>query len=53
MFGFRTFTRTTFISKIGNWSFEFTFGVIEEVTFNMTGVNTANAIEIQENFNFN
>lgn len=53
MFGFRNFTGAAFISKIGNFSIEFAFGVLEEVSLNITGSTAANAVDIPENFDLN
>lgn len=53
MFGFRNFTGLAFMGKIVNITFEFAAGIVEEVTLNVTAANTANALEIQENFNLN
>ena len=53
MFGLRNFTGWTFVGKIGKLSIEFTAGVIEEVTFNITASSAANAAEIPKNLNLN
>jgi hypothetical protein len=53
MFGFRNFTGRAFIAKIGNVTFEFAVGIIEEVTLNITASGVANATEIPENVNLN
>jgi hypothetical protein len=53
MFGFKNFTGRAFIGRIGNASFEFAVRVVEEVMFNVTPANPANALEILENFNLN
>ena len=53
MFGFRNFTGYSFVAKIGKFEVEFTAGVLEEVTFNVTGSIAANAAEISDNFDFN
>lgn len=52
MFGFRNFTGFSFVGRVGRVAFEFTAGVIEEVTFNITSSAVANAAEIPENINF-
>ena len=52
MFGFRNFTGYTFVGKVGRVAFEFTAGVVEEVTFNITSSALANVAEIPENINF-
>ena len=46
MFGIRNFT---FIGRAGKWGFEFTVGIIEEVTFNATSSAAAHATEIPQN----
>ena len=51
MFGFRNFTGFSFVGKIGKLGLEFTAGIVEEVTFNITGSAVANAAEIPENIN--
>ena len=43
MFGFRNFIGFGIARKIGNFSLEFTAGLIEEVTFNVTSSVAANA----------
>lgn len=53
MFGLRNFTGRAFILKLGNVTFEFAAGVIEEISFNITGSSAANAAEIPENLNLN
>ena len=55
MFAFRNFTRNftgfSFVGKAGNLVFEFSAGIVEEVTFNITTGAIANAAEIPENIN--
>ena len=51
MFGFRNFTGFSFVGKIGKLGLEFTAGIVEEVTFNITGSAAAHAAEIPENIN--
>ena len=51
MFGFKNFTGFSFVGKIGRVGFEFTAGIGEEVTFNITNIAAANAAEIPENSN--
>ena len=51
MFGFKNFTGVSFVRRVGNFAVEFTAGVIEEVTFNLTSAAAANAAEIPENIN--
>ena len=51
MFGSRNFTSFSFIGKIGIRGFEFTVGIIEEVSFNITQAAAAHAAEIPENMN--
>ena len=51
MFGFRNFTGFSFVGKIGKVGLEFTAGIVEEVTFNITGSAAAHAAEIPENIN--
>lgn len=51
MFGIRNFTGFGFVAKMGNGTIEFAAGIIEEVTFNITGSVAANATEIPENIN--
>ncbi|MEX1383466.1 hypothetical protein [Lutibacter sp.] len=51
MFGLRNFTGFSFVGKIGKVGFEFTAGIIDEVTFNITGSAAAHATEIPENIN--
>ena len=51
MFGFRNFTGITFIGKVGKLGLEFTAGVIEEITFNMTHSAAVNATEIPTDIN--
>lgn len=52
MFGFTNFTGMSFIGKIGQFGLEFSVGIIEEVTLNITGSTVANAAEIPEKMNF-
>ena len=53
MFGItnKTLSGFSFITKLGKFSFEFTAGIVEEVTFNVTGAAAANAAEIPSNMN--
>ena len=51
MFGFRNFTGFSFVEKIGKVGLEFTAGIVEEVTFNITASAAAHAAEIPENIN--
>ena len=51
MFGFRNFTGFAFVGRIGKVGIEFTAGIIEEVTFNITGSAVAHAAEVPENIN--
>ena len=51
MFGFRNFTGFSFVGKVSRVAFEFSAGVIEEITFNITSSAVANAAEIPENIN--
>lgn len=51
MFGFRNFTGFSFVGRVGKGVFEFSAGIVEEVTFNITGSAVANAAEIPENIN--
>ena len=53
MFGFKNFTGFTFIGKVGKVGAEFTWGIVEEITFNITSAGAANAAEIPENLNLN
>jgi len=53
MFGFKNLTGFSFVGKIGKFGMEFTAGMIEEITFNITSAGAANAVEIPENFNLN
>lgn len=46
MFGFRNFTGFSFVGKVGTIGLEFTAGVVEEVTLNITGAAAAHAAEI-------
>ena len=49
MFGFRNFTGISFVGKLGKFGLEFTAGILEEVTFNITGSAAAHAAEIPKN----
>ena len=51
MFGFRNFTGFSFVGKIGKYGLEFTAGIVEEVTFNVSGSAAAHAAEIPQNIN--
>ena len=51
MFGSRNFTALSFVAKIKNFGIEFTIGIVEEVTFNITGSAVAHAAEVPENIN--
>lgn len=51
MFGFKNFTGFSFVGKIGKYGFEFTAGMVEEVTLNITGSAAAHAAEIPQNIN--
>ncbi|MCP5016265.1 MAG: hypothetical protein GY938_13480 [Ketobacter sp.] len=51
MFGFRNFTGFSFVGKIGKVGLEFTDGIVEEVTFNITGLAAVHAAQIPENIN--
>ena len=51
MFGFRNFTRYSFVGRVGKVVVEFSAGIVEEVTFNITSSAAANAAEIPENIN--
>ena len=53
MFGFRNFTGFSLVKNIGKFGLEFTVGVIEEVTFNITASAAPNAGEIPDNLNLN
>ena len=53
MFGFRNLTGITFLTRVGQGTVEFTWGIVEEVTFNITSAGAANAAEIPENLNLN
>ena len=46
MFGFRNFTGIAFVGKIGKFGLEFSAGLVEEVSFNVTSVAVANGAEI-------
>ena len=41
MFGIKNFTGVSFVGKIGKLSLEFTAGLVEELTFNITAVHAA------------
>ena len=51
MFGFKNFTGLSFVGKVGKIGFEFSAGIIEEITFNITGSAAAHAAEITPNIN--
>lgn len=51
MFGFTNFTGLAFVGKVGTFGLEFTVGLVEEVTFNVTVIAAADAVEISENMN--
>ena len=51
MFGLRNFTGFSFVGKVGRIGLEFTVGIFEEVTLNITGSAAAHAAEIPENIN--
>lgn len=51
MFGFRNFTGFSFLGKVGKFGLEFTAGIVEEVTFNITGSAAAHAAEIPTDIN--
>ena len=51
MFGFRNFTGFSFVGKVGKVGLEFTAGIVEEVTMNITGSAAAHAAEIPPNIN--
>ena len=51
MFGFRNFTGVSFVGKVGKFGLEVTAGIVEEITFNITGSAAANATEIPSNIN--
>jgi hypothetical protein len=53
MFGFRNFTGFGFVGKIGKFGVEFTAGVIEKITLNITASAASNATEIPDNLNLN
>ena len=48
MFGFRNFTGFSFVGNIEKVGLEFTVGIVEEISFNVTA---AHAAEILENIN--
>ena len=43
MFGFRNFTGASFVGKIGKFGLEFSVGLVEEITFNITSSAAAHA----------
>ena len=45
-------TGLSFVGKVGKLGLEFSLGIVEEVTFNITSSAVANATEIPENINF-
>lgn len=51
MFGFRNFTGVSFVGKVGRFGLEVTAGIVEEITFNITGSAAAHAAEIPSNIN--
>lgn len=51
MFGSRNFTGLSFVVKVGKVGLEFTAGVVEEVTFNITNAAAAHAAEIPTDMN--
>lgn len=51
MFGFRNFTGFSFVGKVWKIFVEFSAGIVEEITFNVTSAAAANAAEIPENIN--
>ena len=51
MFGFRNFTGFSFVGKAGRFGLEFTAGIVEEITFNITGSTAAHAAEIPTDIN--
>ena len=51
MFGLRNFTGFAFMAKVRNGTIEFAAGIIEEVTFNITGSAAAHAAEIPTDIN--
>ena len=48
MFGLRNFTGVSFVKKIGKWAFEFSAGLVEEITWNVTRPVAVNVAEIPE-----
>lgn len=48
MFGIKKNVTWTFFTKVGNWSQDFVFGMVEEVSLNATSVPAANAMELPE-----
>lgn len=51
MFGFRNFTGFSFVGKVGQLGLEFSAGLVEEITFNLTTSAAAHAAEIPSNIN--
>ena len=51
MFGYRNFTGLSFVGKVGKFGVEFAAGIVEEVTFNITGSAAAHAAEIPTDIN--
>lgn len=53
MFGFRNlnFTGLSFVGKVGKFGLEFSAGIVEEVTFNITSAGAAHAAEIPTDIN--
>ena len=51
MFGFKNFTGFSFIGKVGKLDLEFTAGIVNEITFNITGSAAAHAAKIPQNIN--
>ena len=51
MFGFRNFTGISFVGKVGKVGLEFSAGIVEEVTFNLTSSAAAHAAEIPTDIN--
>ena len=51
MFGLRNFTGFSFVAKVSKAGLEFTAGIIEEVTFNITRSAAAHAAEIPTDIN--
>lgn len=46
MFTFKNFTGISFVGKVSNFVIEFTAGMVEEITFNITTLAPANSAEI-------